>query len=230
MEPPPHPPSADTEGSEGPADAEAGLSAEVQQAAVSIARSMEVHEVHRFHELSDGTILYVVRGDEGFTAATVSGEAAQLEFLRRLALDRPRRGVPAPYAEEEVAELEGRLGVALPALLRCYLTEVSSAWRPRPFSVGQDRPIDIGPFGVLRVRTRTLLGEKRAADAAADGAGAEETSSLLELVPFTHGAGKGVVVAGRGHGLAVCIDENDESADGGSATVPLWSVMFDAFF
>ena len=191
------------------------MSEPLQDTIMAVARSMDVQDAHRFHELADGTVLYVARTPDaaGFTAATIVGEEAQLEFLGRLAQDRPRKHMPPPYSEAEVSDLEDRLGVALPPLLRFYLLEVSSAWRPRPFNIGSDRRIDIGPFGAVRVRSSTVLGRE-----------GEGTSSLLELVPFTDELGAGVVVAGSGHGLAVCSDKD------GVRTAPLWSVLFETFF
>ena len=229
----------DRDGDSPPPD-DGGLTPALQEVVMTIARSMEVQDVHRFQELADGMILYVARTPDGagFTAATIAGEAAQLEFLTRLAQDRPRRNMAPPYSGAEVAELEARLGAELPPLIRFYLTNVSSGWRPRPFSAGQDSVIDIGPLGAVRVRSSALLRDAGGKAKSNSGSGDDDdekdrigdTSTLLELSPLSGKCGAAVVIAGLGRGLAVTTRGDLESAEGGARTVPLWSVLFEAFF
>jgi hypothetical protein len=190
-----------------------------QELVASIARSFSVHECHRFHELPDGSVLYVSRDarTNGFTAATVVGDVAQCDFMRQLQESRPRRGMPPPYASTELDAFEAELGGPLPPLLRTYLGEVSRGWRSRPFSPGT-HTVDL------------RAGRLSTPDApdAPDGIG-----KAVDLTPGAtgcSGGGVAVLVSGKGHGLAVRVDPAAGTEEERLRMVPLWSVMFETFF
>lgn len=213
----------------------------LQELVTGIARSMGAHEVHRFHELPDRSVLYVARspdGGGGFTVATVAGDDAKLDFLKQLAESRPRRAMPPPYTEDDVAALEGAVGAPLPPLLRGYLTLVSRAWRPRPSRVGEERVVALAPRRV-KAGTLSLACDPGAdvagvlGDAANDAESGVNASTLIELWPFRGDPsggwpGAAAVVAGKGAGLALAAEEEDGRAQ--ARLVPLWSVLFETFF
>ena len=187
----------------------------VKEVATGLARD---GEMRKFVQLADGTIVYVSRSGPDatlFDVVTIGGVKAQCDFLKTLHQQSSLKDLPPPYSELEVSRFEQEGGVAIPDLLRCYLTEVSSS-----FPVVSDDGKDVDAWVVpLKVDTCVVV----CADDERDETRDETTRSVLVLTPLSAAILSGPSVGG------VLKQRPSGPEDAEAIIVPLWQELYAPF-